>query len=235
MRFARPLVRGTLLRRYKRFLADVMLDDGGTVVVAHCPNPGAMIGLAAAGTVVWLEPNDDPRRSLGHAWRLVERPDGLLIGIDTTLANRVVGEALRERRVPALAAYGTVRPEVRFGSRSRIDFLLSEPGLADMFLEVKNVHFSRSPRLAEFPDSVTPRGRRHLEALSAVVAGGGRGMMLYLVQRSDCDRLRLAADCDAAYAAAFVAARSVGVEAVAYGCAIERHGVTLAEAIAVEE
>jgi sugar fermentation stimulation protein A len=232
MRFARPLARGTLLRRYKRFLADVMLDDGQEVI-AHCANPGAMLGLCDPGTTVWLEPNDDPRRSLRHAWRLVELGDGHMVGIDASLPNRVVAEALAAGGVPALAGYASVRPEVRYGTRSRIDFLLTGPGLPDAYVEVKNVHLRRQDGLAEFPDSVTARGTRHLGELAAVAAAGRRAVMLYLVQRTDCARFALAADLDPAYAAAFAAARAAGVEAIAHRCAIDREGVRLAEALPV--
>ena len=234
MRFARPLVRGTLLKRYKRFLADVMLDDGRTVT-AHCANPGAILGLSDPGLAVWLEPNDDPKRSLRFAWRLVEFGAGHLVGIDTSLPNRIVAEALAAGAVPALAGYAAVRPEVRYGTRSRIDFLLTDPGLADAWVEVKNVHLSRGHGLAEFPDSVTARGTRHLVELAAMAAGGARAVMLYLVQRTDCDRFRLAADLDPSYAAAFAAAREAGVEAIAHRCGIDCERIALAEPLPVEE
>jgi len=168
MRFARPLVRGTLVRRYKRFLADVMLDDGREVT-AHVANPGAMLGLTAPGLTVWIEPNDDPRRSLRHAWRLAELDGGALVGIDASLPNRVVAEALAERRIPALAEYPAVRAEVRTGTGSRIDFLLTGPGLPDAWVEVKNVHFRRGDGLAAFPNCVTARGTRHLGALAGAL------------------------------------------------------------------
>jgi sugar fermentation stimulation protein A len=233
MRFARPLVRGTLVRRYKRFLADVMLDDGRQVT-AHCANPGAMLGLCDPGLAVWMEPNDDPKRTLRYAWRLAEPGGGRMVGIDASLANRIVAEALAAGAVPALAGYATVRPEVRYGARSRVDFLLSGPGLPDAYVEVKNVHLSRGCGLAEFPDSVTARGARHLAELAAMAAGGARAVMLYLVQRADCDRFRLAPDLDPAYAAAFAAARRAGVEAIAHRCRIDREGIVLAEALPVE-
>lgn len=227
MQFARPLLRGRLLRRYKRFLADALLDDGREVT-AHCANPGAMLGLTAPGLPVWLEPNDDPRRSLRFAWRLAELPGGHWAGIDATLPNRLVAEALAAGRVPALAGYARFRPEVRYGKASRIDFLATGPGLPDAFLEVKNVHLRRRPGLAEFPDCVTARGTRHLEELAGVTAAGARGVMLYVVQRTDCAAMALAADLDPVYARAFAAARVAGVEAVAHAAAISPEGVTLA-------
>jgi sugar fermentation stimulation protein A len=233
MRFARPLVRGRLARRYKRFLADVILDDGSEVT-AHCPNPGAMLGLAEPGAAIWLEPAP-PGRKLAFGWRLVELEDGHLAGIDTGVPNRVVAEALAEARVPGLAAYRTIRPEVRYGERSRVDFLLSAPGLPDAYVEVKNVHLRRGRSIAEFPDCVTARGARHLRELAAMVAAGHRAITLYVVQRTDCTALRLAADLDPGYAAAFAAARAAGVEAAAHATTIDRTGVRLAEPIPMKE
>lgn len=226
MEFARPLVRGDLVRRYKRFLADVTLESGETVT-AHCPNSGSMMGLSAPGLAVWLEPTDNPARKLRYGWRLVELPDGHWAGIDTQTPNRVVGEALRARLIPTLAAYGTVRAEVRYGTRSRVDFLLEEPGLPPAFVEVKNVHLRRSGTLAEFPDSVTTRGAKHLGELARVVADGARAVMLYVVQRTDCTALALARDIDPGYSAAAEAARMAGVEMMAHRCAISPAGVVL--------
>jgi sugar fermentation stimulation protein A len=226
MDFARPLVRGRLLRRYSRFLADVMLDDGRPVT-AHCANPGAMLGLNAPGLAVWLEPTDDPRRKLRFAWRLVELPGGHWAGIDTSVPNRVVGEALRAGRVPALAGYATIRAEVRYGAASRVDFLATGPGVPPAWVEVKNVHLRRGGDWAEFPDCVTARGARHLAELAAMAATGARAVMLYLVQRTDCARMRLASDLDPGYARAFAAARAAGVEAVAHATLITPWGVAL--------
>lgn len=227
MRFPSPLVPARLIRRYKRFLADVRLDTGEEVT-AHCPNPGSMMGLAEPGTRIWLEQNDNPKRKLDYGWRVSELPGGHFAGIDTAVPNRVVKEALLARMVPELAAYDTVRPEVRYGEKSRVDFLLSGPGLPDAWVEVKNVHLRREGDWAEFPDSVTTRGARHLRDLSAKVAEGNRAVMLYLVQRTDCARLKMAADLDPAYAAAFGAAREAGVEMLCYGTTISPEGVNLA-------
>jgi sugar fermentation stimulation protein A len=225
MRFGSPLIPAVLVRRYKRFLADVLLDDGSEATV-HCPNPGSMMGLAEPGMRVWLEPAP-PGRKMPYAWRLVELPGGHLAGIDTTVPNRVVGEALRDRAIPALAGYGTVRPEQRYGERSRVGFLLTEPGLPDAYVEVKNVHLRREGDWAEFPDCVTARGARHLGELARMAAAGDKAVMLYLVQRTDCARFRLAEDIDRAYATAAAAAHSAGVETLCYGSRIDYSGVTL--------
>lgn len=232
MDFALPLIRGTLLRRYKRFLADVTLEDGREVT-AHCANPGAMLGVADAGATVWLEPNNDPKRKLNHSWKLVELPGGHMAGIDTAVPNRVVAEALAAGQVAEVAGYPTHRAEVRYREKSRVDFLLSGGGLPDCYLEVKNVHLRRTGDWAEFPDSVTARGAKHLGDLSAMVAEGHRAVMLYLVQRTDCARLRLAADLDPKYAAAAAAAKRAGVEMICYDTRIGRTGVSFGKPLPV--
>ncbi len=229
MEFFRPLVPGTLIRRYKRFLADVRLDDG-TEVTSHCANPGAMTGLADPGTRVWLEPNDDPKKKLKYGWRLVELGGGHWAGIDTSVPNRVVGDALRAGEIPGIS--GEVRPEVRYGTNSRIDFLVTGDG-PDTYVEVKNVHLRRTGDFAEFPDSVTSRGAKHLEELGKVVSAGGRAVMLYLVQRTDCSRLGFAADIDPVYAATLERAVTAGVEAMALTCHIGPKGVGIAGAVPV--
>ena len=219
MRFQTPLIPGRLIRRYNRFLSDIRLDSG-EVVKAHCPNPGAMLGLKDEGLKVWLEPNDDPKKKLKYGWRLVEFENGHWAGIDTGVPNRVVKEALEARQVAEVAAYETVRPEVKYGVGSRVDFLLTQDGLPDAYVEVKSVTLCRKAGLAEFPDTVTTRGRKHLEDLGAMARAGHRAVMLYLVQRTDCTRISLAEDYDAAYVAAFRAATADGLEVIALGCRI---------------
>ncbi|MEM7723314.1 MAG: DNA/RNA nuclease SfsA [Pseudomonadota bacterium] len=233
MRFQTPLVPATLLRRYNRFLADIRLEDGSEVV-AHCPNPGSMMGLKEPGLRIWVEPNDDPKKKLNYGWRLVELPGGHWAGIDAGLPNKIVGEALTGGLVPELAAYSTIRPEQKYGERSRIDFLLQGGGMPDAYVEVKNVHLRRDGDWAEFPDSVTARGTKHLGELQKIAAGGSRAVMLYLVQRTDCSRFRLAPDLDPAYARAFDAARAGGVEMLCYGTEIGPDGITLAQAIPID-
>ncbi|MGG7566180.1 DNA/RNA nuclease SfsA [Rhodovulum sp. DZ06] len=213
MQFAAPLVRATLIRRYKRFLADVTLPDG-TEATAHCANPGAMTGMGDPGDAVWLEPNDDPKRKLKYSWKLTER-GGAFIGVDTAMPNRMVLEALKARVLPAFADWPGIRAEAKWGDRSRIDFRLSGPDRPDMWVEVKAVSLSRAPGLAEFPDTVTARGAKHLAELADIVRSGARAAMLYVIHRTDCDRAAIAADLDPAYAAAFAAARAAGVEAYA--------------------
>tara|TARA_B110000090_G_scaffold149744_1_gene164293 strand:+ start:14 stop:727 length:714 start_codon:yes stop_codon:yes gene_type:complete len=224
MEFATPLIAARLIRRYKRFLADVRLPDG-TEAMAHCPNPGSMMGMADEGIKIWLEPNDDPRKKLKYGWRLIEQDDGHFVGVDTGVPNRVVGLALLAHQIAGLPPYDGVRPEVKYADKSRIDFLLS--GAVDTYVEVKSVTLSRTAGLAEFPDSVTARGAKHLEALTQMVAQGHRAVMFYMVQRTDCAALSLAADIDPAYAAAFARATKAGVQVLAYDCEIDPKGVTL--------
>ncbi|WP_209835207.1 DNA/RNA nuclease SfsA [Ruegeria sp. HKCCE3926] len=224
MRFETPLVPARLIRRYKRFLADCRLEDGSEVT-AHCANPGSMMGLAEPGEKIWLEPNDDPKKKLKFGWRLVDHENGHFTGVDTSVPNRALRAALEAGEIPELAAYDTIRPEVKYGDNSRIDFLLTEPGLPDAYVEVKSVTLSRQPGLAEFPDSVTARGTKHLGELAAMASQGHRAIMLYLVQRTDCDRFALAADIDPAYAAAFEAAQAQGVERIVCGTRITPSGV----------
>jgi len=232
MRFQTPLIPARLIRRYKRFLADVTLADG-TEAVAHCPNPGSMMGLAEPGTRIWLEPNHDPRKKLRFGWRLTELPGGHLAGIDTAVPNRVVKEALAARAIPALAAYPDIRPEVAYGRASRVDFLATGPGLPDAYIEVKNVHLRRAGDWAEFPDCVTARGAKHLAELARMAAAGHRAVLLYLVQRTDCARFRLAGDLDPAYAQAAAAARASGVETLCHATRIDRAGVAIGPALPV--
>ncbi|MCK0139832.1 DNA/RNA nuclease SfsA [Aliiroseovarius sp. F47248L] len=225
MQFPSPLVPARLIRRYKRFLADCRLEDGREVV-AHCANPGSMMGLAEPGMKIWLEPNDDPKKKLKFGWRLVDHENGHLTGVDTSVPNRALRAALEARSVPGLANYHSVRPEVKYGDNSRIDFLLEGDALT--YVEVKSVTLCRQSGLAEFPDSVTARGTKHLGELEHMVAQGHRAVMLYLVQRTDCDQFDLARDIDPAYGAAFDDARAAGVKIIVLGTRINPEGIEIA-------
>lgn len=230
MRFQTPLVPARLIRRYKRFLADCVLDDGREVT-AHCANPGSMMGLSDPGCRIWLEPNDDPKKKLKYGWRLVDHENGHFTGVDTSLPNRVVRQALESHSIAGLAEYDCVRPEVRYGQNSRIDFLLSGAGQPDIYVEVKSVTLSRQVGLAEFPDSVTRRGTKHLAELSDMVHAGHRAVMLYLVQRTGCTKFDLAHDIDPAYSTAFDLARKAGVGVLCLGTRISPDRIEIGQEI----
>ena len=191
MRFPLPLRRATLLTRYKRFLSDHRFEDGSTVT-AHVANPGAMTGLIDEGLETWLSPAATRKRKLPFSWEMVRIGDGL-VGVNTGWPNRLAADAIEAGAIPPLAGYDTIRREVAYGTRSRVDFLLEAEDRPPCYVEVKNVHLKRGPA-AEFPDSVTARGTKHLRELAAVAQGGARAVMLYIVQREDCDSFTLAAD-----------------------------------------
>ena len=225
MKFPDPLLRGRLVRRYKRFLSDVELD-GGELVTAHCANPGAMLGLKYPGAPVWLSPSRNPKRKLKYSWELI-RVDGHLVGINTALPNRIVEEAVAAQAVPELAGYPRLRREVPYGRNSRIDLLLEADDRPPCYLEVKNVHLKRRAKVAEFPDSVTKRGTKHLVELSEMAQSGARAVMFYLVQRGDCASFEIAADIDPAYDRALRQALAHGVEALCYSCRVGREAIEL--------
>ena len=230
MKFEDPLISGRLLRRYKRFLSDIELEDGSQVT-AHCANPGSMMGLAEPGLAVWLSPSRNPKRKLAYTWELVD-PGTSLVGINTGWANAVVAEAWHEGRIPELADYAELRREVRYGKNSRIDLLLEGPERPPCYVEIKCVTLRRdgpnaaSPR-GEFPDAVTARGAKHLGELAQVAEDGGRAVMFYLVQRGDCARVTIASDIDPGYARAFEDARTRGVEVFCYDCSVGPEAIVL--------
>lgn len=246
MRFPSPLVRGRLVQRYKRFFADVVLEDG-TALTAHCPNPGAMLGLNAPGLPVWLSRSDDPKRKLAHTLELVE-VDGGVVGINTMHPNRLVAEALAEGAIAEVAGYQRIRREVKYGLASRIDFLLESDGRAPCYLEVKNVqsylqrelrpdhrlwlevkncHLVRTAGLAEFPDCVAARSLKHLRELAAMVQQGDRAVALFVVQRSDCEAFSACHDLDPAFAGGLEEVADAGVEVLVYSCTLSVEGIKL--------
>ena len=240
MMFADALIPATLLRRYKRFLADVELADG-SVTTAHIANPGAMTGLQPPGARVWLSRSADPKRKLPLSWELVEVDFGggdETVGVNTGRTNAIVAAALQTAKIAPLAGYDRIRREVgygdgAFGKRSRIDFLLTQPGRPSCYLEVKSVTLMRRQGLAEFPDSVTARGARHLEELAAIAASGARAVMLFVIQIGSARALALARDIDPGYGQAFDLARAAGVEMLAYTCRVTPAGIELAQPVPI--
>lgn len=230
MRFPAPLIHGTLIKRYKRFMADVTLDDG-QVVTAHLANSGAMLGTAEPGMEVWLSPAANPERKLKYSWELV-RADGVLVGVNTAYPNAIAAEAIASGAIAELTGYQSIRREVKYGVNSRIDLLLEGEGRPPCYVEVKNVHLKRG-EMAEFPDAVTVRGAKHLVELRAMVAEGARAVMLYLVQRDDCAGFAPAEDIDPAYAAGLRTAIADGVEAICYTCHMSLDGIGIGRPLPV--
>ncbi|MEN3791704.1 DNA/RNA nuclease SfsA [Fulvimarina sp. MAC3] len=230
--FPSPLLQARLLRRYKRFLADVVIDETGEETTVHCPNPGAMMGLKEPGSRVWLSRSTNKARKLPLTLEIVEA-DGTLVGINTGLPNRLAEQAIGDEILPALSGLGLLRREVKYGINSRIDLLGEQTDGRLVYIEVKNVHLMREAGLAEFPDCVTTRGAKHLRELGDQVQAGHRAVMLYVIQRGDCDRVALAGDLDPGYMAAFAEARERGVEAYGVRCDITLNGIYPRTAIPV--
>lgn len=220
------MTRVKLIKRYKRFLADVEFDNG-EILTAHCANTGAMTGLSDPGLPVWIWKSDNEKRKLAWSLELVELKTGL-VGINTAQPNRLVAEALAAKSIAPLSEYSNIRPEVKYGEKSRIDFLLTDPDLPDCYVEVKNVHYSRQTGLAEFPDSPTARGARHLDEMAKMCDAGHRAITIYVIQRTDCNSFSLCPDNDPTYIKAFIAAKQSGVESIAFGCDISPARIKLA-------
>ena len=232
MKFPDPLIRGTLVKRYKRFLADVELTDG-EVVTAHCANPGSMLGLVSPGSEVWLSPARNPERKLRYTWELI-RAGAHLVGINTAHPNNLVRDAIENGTIRELSGYASLRREVKYGKNSRIDILLEDESRPPCYVEIKNVHLSREDGLAEFPDSVTKRGAKHLEELGDVAEAGGRAVMVYLIQREDCEKFAIAGDIDPDYEAALTRALARGVEALAYACEVTPEKIRVTQPVALD-
>ncbi len=224
MRFPDPLVRGELIKRYKRFLADVRLESG-EVVTAHCANTGSMEGVCAPGSEVWLSPARNPNRKLRYSWEMI-RVGARLVGINTAHPNAILAEAIAAGSIPRLAGYQTIRREVRYGRNARIDILLSGGGRSDCYVEVKNVHLKRGDTAA-FPDAVTARGTKHLIEMARLVDAGLDALMVYVVQREDCAAFGIADDIDPVYAEALAAARKAGVGVISHACRLSPEAIEL--------
>ncbi len=219
-----PLLPGKLIKRYKRFLADVTLDSGETVT-AHCPNSGRMIACSDPGQPVYLSQHDNPKRKLKYTWELIEMPTSL-VGVNTLLPNRLVGHAIANGQVHELAGYTEIKREVKVGAHSRLDLLARAPGKADCYIEVKNCTLVEAGN-ARFPDAVTARGRKHLGELMRLAADGCRAVMFFLVQRMDADFFQPADDIDPAYGNALREACAGGMEIVVYDVRIDLTSIAL--------
>lgn len=216
------LVEARWVERRKRFMLDVALPDGQTLT-AHCPNTGAMTGLINPGARVLLSTSENPKRKYAHTLEAVEA-DGVWVGVNTQNPNRIVARLAREAQPPFPA--GAVKTEVRYGKAERIDLLITPDDRVPVFVEVKNVHLVEVPGEASFPDCITARGTKHLDALANEVRSGHRAMLVFLIQRGDVDRFKLARTIDPDYAAAFDRAAKAGVRMVALKCAVSPDGIT---------
>ena len=231
MKFPDPLLRGRLIKRYKRFMADVELEDG-SVVVAHCANSGSMLSVNEPGAEVWISPARNPDRKLKFTWEMI-RIGRTLVGINTSHPNGLVADAIAAGRIPELVGYASLRREVKYGENSRIDILLEKEGPdagEKCYVEVKNVTMKRDLAKnapVEFPDGVTARGAKHLVELGNMVRQGHRAVMMYLVQRTDSPSFVIAADIDPKYAKGLVTARKAGVEVLCYGCRVTNQKITV--------
>lgn len=230
MRLPSTLCFGTLLRRYKRFLADVRLDDGREVI-AHCANPGSMKTCAEPGWRVWLSEQSDPRRKLRFTWEVVETP-GALVYVNPVAANRLVAEAIKLGRIDELSGYSILEREVRVGDRSRMDVRL-RGGSADCYVEVKSATYGIAAKRSAFPDAVTARGTRHLAELEALRRAGRRAVLFFCVNRTDARSVEPADAIDPVYGRALRSAARAGVEIIAYGVDVTRQSVDLARPVPV--
>jgi sugar fermentation stimulation protein A len=235
MHFSEPLIEGRLVQRYKRFLADIDLS-GGERVTAHCANPGAMLGLDQPGSPVFLSRATNPARKLRYNWEFVEVAAGggprQLVGINTSRPNVLVTEALRTKMLAPFVGYDRVRPEVKYGRASRVDFLLESEGERPCYLEVKNCHLMRQPGFAEFPDCIAARSAKHLYELADMVASGARAALVYVIQMQ-AERFDVARDIDPAYDKAFRYALNAGVESYAFRCKITLAEVAIDAAVPI--
>ena len=226
MLLPQPLIHGRLVSRYKRFFADLVLDDGQEIT-AHCPNPGAMLGVKDPGQGAWVSWSDDPKRKLAHTLELVE-VDGGLVGVNTMHPNRLVAEALAADAIPELRGYASIRREVNYGTNSRVAFLLESTDRPHCWLEIKNCHLSRTAGLAEFPDCVAARSSKHLRELAAMVDEGHRAVALFVVQRTDCEGFLACGELDPLFARTLDEVAATGVEVLVYACDLSETGVQIA-------
>lgn len=233
MKFEPPLIKTRLVKRYKRFLADVEMPSG-EIITVHCANPGSMLGLTEPGNNAWVSDSQNPKRKLRYSLEIIE-VNGVMVGINTSHPNKLAIEAIEANRIPQLAGYKTLKTEVKYGENSRIDILLKDENKPDTYVEVKNVHFIRTPGLHEFPDSVTARGAKHLDEMAREVEKGNRAVMLYVIQRNDGDQFQFASDLDPNYFEAFKRAYAKGVEAIAIRCNVSIEGIEAVDLLQIND
>ncbi|MFA9461766.1 DNA/RNA nuclease SfsA [Thiohalorhabdus methylotrophus] len=232
VRFEQTLLEGNLIRRYKRFMADVELPDG-SVVTAHCANSGSMATCKDPGQPVLLLPTDSPKRKLKYTWELYHS-GSCWVGVNTHRPNALVAEAIAAGSVPELAGYAGMRREVKYGRNSRIDILLEDPDKGPCHVEVKNCTLLAPDGMVRFPDAVTERGRKHLDELMELAAEGGRAVMFFLVNRTDGKGFGPADHIDPDYGKRLREAAEAGVELLAYRTSITPEGMEVGTPEAVD-
>jgi len=223
MKFKERLLQGTLVKRYKRFFADIKYKN--KIITAHCPNSGSMLGLLDKGNKVWFSLSSNPNRKLKYTLEIIEVRNNK-VGINTLLTNKIVLEALKSKKIDGLAKFNYIKTESKFSDNTRFDFLLSNDK-EKCFLEVKNVTLLREKKIAEFPDAVTSRGTKHLNELCNAKKKGYQSYILYLIQREDCDSFKIANDIDGVYKIAFTKALKSGIKVLCYDCKLNNEEIKL--------
>ena len=223
MKFKERLLQGTLIKRYKRFFVDIKYKN--KIITGHCPNSGSMMGLLNKGNKVWFSRSNNPSRKLKHTLEIIE-VEKKMVGINTLLTNKIVLDALNQKKIKNLAEFDNIKTEVKFSDKTRFDFLISN-NKEKCFLEVKNVTLVRNDKIAEFPDAVTSRGTKHLKELIAAKKKGYESCLLYLIQREDCKTFKIANDIDQEYKIAFNMAIKNGVRILCYDCKLSNEEIIL--------
>ena len=221
MEFEKTLIKGKLIKRYKRFFVDVRINN--KILTAHCPNTGSMFGLLEKNNKVWISKNNNPKRKLKYTLELIKVKNNL-VGINTHRANKIVFEALKNKKIKELINYDKINPEVVYEEKTRFDFLLLKKN-KKAFLEVKNVTLSNLPGIAEFPDAITKRGNKHLKKLLEAKSKGYKSYILYLVQRENITEFKIAKNIDPEYSETFNKVKKMGVKILCYGCTLNSKGI----------
>ena len=221
MKFKERLLQGFLIKRYKRFFVDIKYKN--KIITAHCPNSGSMMGLLDKGNKIWFSKSDNPKRKLKYTLEIVEL-EKKMVGINTQLTNKIVLEALNNKKIKSLIKFNNIKTEVKFSNNTRFDFLLSD-NKDKCFLEIKNVTLVREEKIAEFPDAITSRGTKHLKELINALKKGYQSYILYLVQREDCRSFRIAQDIDEEYKITFNKALKNGVKILCYDCKLNNEEI----------
>ena len=233
MQLPKTLYCGTLIKRYKRFLADICLERGENIT-AHCPNPGRMTGLSNPGSRVWVSCSPNPNRKLPFTLELIEA-DGGLVGVNTHHPNKIVREAIEAHKIAQLKGYDSLRTEVKYAERSRVDILLEDEKIGRCWVEVKNVHLRRDSwernGTAEFPDSVTVRGSKHIEDLVDQIKIGDKSVLIFLIQRMDCKDFKIARDIDPVYYETLLRGMENGLEVLCFDTNITLSSISLRDSI----